>query len=60
MSFWKWFRTKFHSHEWEIHQEMPVRIFDDSYVGDESKIVKTSIRYILRCKICGEITSRDI
>lgn len=56
MSFWKWFSTKFHSHEWEVRQELPLKVYD-SY--DRERIIAHGLRYVLQCKICGEVKFKD-
>jgi hypothetical protein len=60
MSFWKWFSTRFHAHEWEVYREMPINIYENGFVGDETRIKATGVRYILRCKICGEMKWKDM
>jgi hypothetical protein len=60
MSFWEWFRTKFHTHQWEVFKEMPVRIFDGNVIGDENRLQARGVRYVLRCKICGEMKYKDM
>ena len=60
MSFWKWFSIKFHRHEWEIYKEHPLRIYGGNRLCDESKLQAKGLRYVLKCKICGEITFRDL
>jgi hypothetical protein len=59
MSFWKWFSTKFHTHEWEVHQEMPLNIYKKGYISESTQIVAKGVRYVLKCKICGDIKFRD-
>ena len=56
MSFWKWFSTKFHSHEWEVYQEIPLRTYDPY---DQTNRKANGKRYVLKCKICGEIQFKD-
>jgi hypothetical protein len=59
MSFWKWFSTKFHSHEWEIRRELPLKIHNTKVVSGEEHIIASGVRYVLQCKVCGEVKFRD-
>lgn len=54
-AFIKWLGNRFHNHEWEIHQELPLRVYDPY----DNKVVAQGLRYVLRCKICGEVRFRD-
>ena len=56
MSLWKWFSTKFHSHEWEVYQERQLRIFDPY---DNKRTTASGVRYVLQCKVCGELKLKD-
>ena len=60
MTFWEWFSTKFHRHQWEVYKEMPLRIFEGETIGDETRLQAKGIRYVLRCKICGEMKWKDM
>jgi hypothetical protein len=60
MSFWKWFTTRFHRHEWEVYREMPLTIYETGFVADESRVKASGVRYVLRCKICGEMKWKDM
>lgn len=48
---WRWL-VDAHQHEWETieKRELYSRVNDD-HVG---------VRYVLRCKTCGDIRSRDV
>ena len=59
MSFWKWFSTKFHSHEWEIKRELPLKIRSPKVIGGEEQVIASGIRYVLQCKVCGELKFKD-
>ena len=39
---------------------MPINIYENGFVGDETRIKATGVRYILRCKICGEMKWKDM
>jgi hypothetical protein len=54
--FWKWVSIRFHCHQWEVHEERPLRVFA---TGDPSKTVATGTEYVLRCKVCGELKFKD-
>lgn len=51
----KWFKRLFHLHEWEIIKSNPLRKY-----GVFGSLEGTGTRYILRCKVCGRITKRDM
>ena len=50
-----WFKRFFHLHDWETIKEIRLHIYNE--IG---QIEDTGTRYILRCKICGHITKRDM
>ena len=53
----KWLKKLFHIHEYEIIDTYEVSIYDDGYSTRPSHIRRT---YVLRCKICGDITFKQI
>jgi hypothetical protein len=60
MSFWKWFSLKFHTHEWAVIKEIPLRIFEDNHVGDTAHLRASGLRIVLQCKTCGELKYKDM
>jgi hypothetical protein len=56
MSFWKWFSTKFHSHEWEVLQKDPLILRD----YHDPNLRGMGTRYVLQCKVCGELKQKDV
>ena len=55
--FWHWL-TDAHRHEWEIMREEPYHNFSIASVGGEKIKTGEGVLYTLRCKACGEITTR--
>lgn len=56
-AFLHWLHLRTHHHEWEIYKEDPLKILD-YYNPDVIKA--TGSRFVLRCKICGEIKHKDV
>ena len=56
MSFWKWFSTKFHAHEWEVLEKNPL-VLRDYY---DPNVRGMGTRYVLQCEVCGELKQKDI
>lgn len=56
--FWHWL-TDAHHHEWETAKENPY-IHWKTNLGGEKYKAGEGILYTLRCKTCGDITSRKV
>ena len=59
MSFWEWFSTKFHRHEWVVLKEMPLKVYEGN-IHNDANMIGQGTRYVLQCKICGEVKHKDI
>ena len=55
MIMFKWFKYLLHLHEWETVKETRLNIYDEF-----GQLEDTGTRYVLRCKVCGHITKRDM
>lgn len=60
MSFWKWFSLKFHTHEWEVIEKINLKVYRDGQMGDPKGLHASGVRYVLKCKTCGEIKYKDM
>lgn len=59
-NFLKWIANKYHNHEYEVIEKNELTKHKyDPWTGD-IKFTYKGTRYILQCKICGEIIKRDI
>ncbi len=55
-AFIKWLGNRFHNHEWEVLEKDPL-ILRDYY---NPTVQGMGTRYVLRCKVCGELKQKDI
>ena len=58
--FLHWLGMRFHTHNWEIYEIVPVKVYYQDCFGDEKRLKETYRKTILRCKVCGEMRTKDL
>lgn len=58
--FLHWLGMRFHAHNWEIHEIIPVKVYYENGYGDEKRLRESFRKAILRCKVCGELKTKDL
>lgn len=54
VNMFKWLKRVFHCHDWKIINTRPL-VYTDSD-GNNDK----GTRYVIQCKVCGDVSHRDV
>lgn len=59
-SFFDWLGMRFHNHNWEIYEVVPVNVYWDEGLWDDKRLKETYKKVVLQCKVCGEVKVKNL